>query len=77
MADKEPPTIEECLQLLRDTDPERLRWRAQYGMRLARAVMLAPTIEICEALLLNEAVPIDRLDPVWVERYRLREDDVA
>lgn len=73
MADKEPPTDEQLIQLLRDSDPDRIRWRTQYEKRLARAVMLAPTIEICEALLLGEDVPISSLDPDWVRRYGLRE----
>lgn len=34
--------------------------------------MLAPRIEICEALLRGETVPLSDLDPVWVERYGLK-----
>jgi hypothetical protein len=37
--------------------------------RLWRAMMLAPSVEVCEALLLGEAVPLDRLDPEWVARF--------
>jgi hypothetical protein len=33
-----------------------------------RAVMLAPTLSVCEALLRGETVPLSRLDPVWVRR---------
>ena len=40
--------------------------------RLWRAMMLAPTITICEALLRDEKVPIDRLRPEWVQRFGLR-----
>ena len=32
------------------------------------AMMLAPRIEIAEALLRNEAVPLAQLDLVWVKR---------
>jgi hypothetical protein len=32
------------------------------------ATMLTPKIEIAEALLRNEAVPLSQLDPVWVKR---------
>lgn len=40
--------------------------------RLFAAVMLAPTIEVCEALLRGDPAPVDRLDPVWAEKYGLR-----
>jgi len=40
--------------------------------RMFRAMMLAPTIEICEALLRGEKVPLDRLRPEWVRRYGLK-----
>jgi hypothetical protein len=39
---------------------------------LERAIHLAPTIEICEALLRGEAVPASKLDPDAVQRYDLR-----
>jgi hypothetical protein len=41
--------------------------------RVWRAMMLAPSIEICEALLRGESVPLDRLDPVWVQRFGLKQ----
>jgi hypothetical protein len=40
--------------------------------RLYRAMCLAPTIEICEALLRGEQVPLDRLNQEAVLRYGLR-----
>lgn len=39
---------------------------------LYRAVTLAPTIDVCEALLRGEKVPVSRLDPAWARRYGLR-----
>ena len=39
--------------------------------RLWRAVCLAPTIEICEALLRDQDVPRSSLDPVWRKRFGL------
>jgi len=39
---------------------------------LWKALVLAPSVEICEALLAGEAVPIERLDPGWVRRFGLR-----
>lgn len=40
--------------------------------RIYRAWMLAPTIEIYEALMKGEDVPISALDPVWVDRFGMR-----
>lgn len=39
--------------------------------RIYQAVMLAPTLPICEALLRNEPVPVSALDPVWAKRFGL------
>jgi hypothetical protein len=39
---------------------------------LYRAVMLAPTLPVCEALLRDETVPIGQLDPVWVRKLGRR-----
>jgi hypothetical protein len=41
--------------------------------RLGKAVMLAPTLAICEALLRGERVPIDKLDPHYVALYGVRQ----
>lgn len=38
---------------------------------LYAAIMLAPSLEVCEALLRGEHVPDDRLDPEWAARYGL------
>jgi hypothetical protein len=38
---------------------------------LLKAVRLAPTLEICEALLRGEHVPTSKLDPDWVKHYNL------
>jgi hypothetical protein len=37
-----------------------------------KAMMLAPCLEIYEALLSGESVPVDRLDPEWVSRFGRR-----
>lgn len=39
---------------------------------LERAVMLAPTLEICEALLRGEAVPLSKLDDFYFRRYGVK-----
>ena len=39
--------------------------------RLYQAIMLAPTLTVCEALLRDEPVPVSALDPVWARRFGL------
>jgi hypothetical protein len=39
---------------------------------LYRAIMLAPTLAICEALLRGETVPLSKLDQEWVRRLGRR-----
>jgi len=38
-----------------------------------KAMMLAPTLEVCEALLRGESVPLEQLDPEWVKRFGRRD----
>jgi hypothetical protein len=45
----------------------------EFTQRVFVAMMLAPTIEICEALLRGERVPVDCLDPEWVQRFGWRQ----
>jgi hypothetical protein len=40
--------------------------------RIWRAIMLAPSLEVCRALLRGETVPLERLDPEWVKRFGRR-----
>jgi hypothetical protein len=37
-----------------------------------KAMMLAPTLEICQELLRGESVPLDQLRRAWVEWFDLR-----
>lgn len=37
-----------------------------------KAIMLAPNLETCRALLNNEHVPGNRLDPLWARRFGIR-----
>jgi hypothetical protein len=53
-----------------ELDPVRRRERVG-DLRLAAAVMLAPRIEVCEALLLGVEVPAARLEPAWVRALDL------
>jgi hypothetical protein len=45
---------------------------AEETRQLWIAMMVAPSVEICEALLLGESVPREKLDPVWVARLERR-----
>ena len=40
-------------------------------LALIRAVRLAPSLDVCEALLSGGRVPMSRIDPQWAERYGL------
>jgi hypothetical protein len=40
--------------------------------RLWKMIMLSPTVEILDALLAGEAVPIEQIDPVWVRRFGVK-----
>lgn len=42
-----------------------------YPLAVLRAIRLAPTLEVCQALLRGERVPVRALDPVWARRYRI------
>jgi hypothetical protein len=55
--------------LIRETDTANLDWDTQ---RIWRAMVLAPTIEIFEALLADEPVPVTALDPLWAKRFGIR-----
>jgi hypothetical protein len=54
--------------LLRETDPGNLDWDTP---RIWRAMVLAPSLEVCVALLNREPVPHSRLDPAWVKALGL------
>lgn len=60
----------ESASLAVELESRELRWPD--AGRLWRAFMLAPSIEVCEALLRGESVPVSRLDPVWVRRFGLK-----
>ena len=48
--------------------------QGDYAERVHRAIVLAPTLDLCRALLAGEAVPLDSLDQDAVRRYGLRSD---
>jgi hypothetical protein len=37
--------------------------------RIYQAMMLAPQVDVCDALLRGESVPPEHLDPDWVKRF--------
>lgn len=57
--------------------PENLTAVALQAERGLRAVALAPTLDICRALLRGEHVRVERLDPAGIARHQLRPDDKA
>jgi hypothetical protein len=58
----------------RETPAEPLRREDEQAgsERLWRAVMLAPSLEVCRALLRGERVPLDHLDAEWLRRFGRR-----
>jgi hypothetical protein len=64
----------ENAQLAVEQDPVRLELeRAQRAKStsFAKAFRLAPSVEVLEALLRGERVPVSRLDPEWAKAYGL------
>lgn len=58
-----------------DNDPARQYLEshtAHHYRRFWKAVMLAPNLETCVALLNGQTVPVNRLDPEWVRRFGLK-----
>jgi hypothetical protein len=74
------PSVDELVQLMRETDPGPAKDDRYFKPTVSddeaargwKAMMLAPTLEICQALLRGESVPVDRLRPEWVEWFDLR-----
>ena len=60
---------QECLQLEQD---HRDAIDHDWLWRLRKAILVSPTIDICEALLRGEQVPTTRLDPLELKRRRKR-----
>jgi hypothetical protein len=52
----------EVVRLLAKAERQRLQ-------RIWKAMMLAPTLEVCEALLRGESVPLECLDGEWEARF--------
>jgi hypothetical protein len=57
-------------RVLADIDTR--RERREQSQRIWRAMMLSPSLEVCDALLRGENVPLEKLDPGWVARFGLR-----
>jgi hypothetical protein len=65
--------LENAVLAVEREERERQSASRRSARRLWRALMLAPDLETLEALLAGEKVPVDRLDPEWVERFGRRE----
>jgi hypothetical protein len=64
----------ENARLAVEEDPERIRLESQEreeSLEVIKAMRLAPTLQVFEALLRDEEVPISELDPEWVKAYGL------
>ena len=76
-------SVDELVQLMRETDPGPAKNDRYYKPAVSdeeaarrgwKAMMLAPTLEIYQALMRGESVPIDQLRPDWSEWFDLRPD---
>jgi hypothetical protein len=78
-------TVASTLRLLRETnhlvselddggpyDRESRLKADREAARIWRAIVLAPRLQACEALLRNESVPVSCLDSEWVARFGRR-----
>jgi hypothetical protein len=69
----------ENAQLAVDHDPRRADshpgWEA--SRRMWKILMLSPTLEIFDALIRDEPVPLSRLDAQWAHRFGLRTEEAA
>jgi hypothetical protein len=68
------PALDETDRLIAALEPVFARRRSREyreGAALAKAVRLAPSLEVCGALLRGERVPVSRLDPDWAKAYGL------
>ena len=74
------PSTDEFVQLMRETDPGPAKDDRYFKPAVSddearrgwKAMMLAPTLEIGQALLRGESVPLDQLRPDWVAWFDLR-----
>ncbi len=48
-----------------------LHWRDPDTVRALKALRLAPSLAVFDALMAGQPVPVDRLDPAWAGRYGL------
>jgi hypothetical protein len=60
--------------MTKPTDPFWDNLTDEQTQALAASVMLAPTLEICEALLRGEQVPPSQLDQTQMARYGVRHE---
>lgn len=44
----------------------------EQSQRIWRAMMLSPTVEVCDALLRGESVPLEKLNQDWCARFGLK-----
>lgn len=71
------PAVADARQILLLERHERDRRYDPSLLPLRQAVLLAPTLTICEHLLRGEHIPLSQLDPHWVTRFGLRHNEAA
>jgi hypothetical protein len=62
-------TLANAAELIELEERERRLAARETANRIWRAMMLAPSLEVCEALLRGESIPLDRLDREWSRRF--------
>jgi hypothetical protein len=58
----------QILSRLKYSDPYLVDLTPEQTRHIWKAIMLAPRVETCEALLKHQPVPRSALDPMWVKR---------
>jgi hypothetical protein len=59
----------QILSRLHYSDPYLVDLTPQQTRDLWKALVLAPTVEVCEALINAQDVPRSALDPTWAKRF--------
>jgi hypothetical protein len=67
-----PGEAEWAEDVMAEYDRAHDRRERERGNQIWKALALAPSVEVCCALLAGESVPVERLDPVGVARLGRR-----
>lgn len=67
------PAVLEARELLLLEERQRAAMEYDGLNRMWRCLVLAPTLEVFLSLLRGEKVPEERLDPLWLRRFRRKD----